>query len=130
MELEAGKFYRVDYSSNEPNFIVGKLVKTDGYHRWWETPHFSQWKEFKSADNDLWTVASPETRIREATEEDMKLFNDYVINGKKQVFEQQYLFRKKGSTMWQGVTGFMTDSFVVNEELEYMALEFTKREVE
>lgn len=130
MEVEAGKFYRVDYSSNEPNFIIGKLEKTDGHFSYWEAPRFSQWKGYKSAENSLWTITSPETSIREATEDDMKLFNDYVINGKTQVFEQQYLFRKKGSTIWQGVTEFMTDSFVVNEELEYRALEFTKREAE
>ncbi len=45
-KLQKGKYYRLDYSDYEDNYIIAKFQSEDICF-YWEIPHFTKWREFR-----------------------------------------------------------------------------------
>ena len=40
-----GKYYRLDYSDYEDNYIIAKF-KSEDFYFYWQTPYFKKWRNF------------------------------------------------------------------------------------
>ena len=45
IKMIKGKYYRLDYSDYEDNYIIAKFKSEDIYF-YWQTPYFKKWKKW------------------------------------------------------------------------------------
>ena len=45
IKMIKGKYYRLDYSDYEDNYIIAKFKNEDIYF-YWQTPYFKKWRNF------------------------------------------------------------------------------------